>query len=417
MKDVVDILKSVKRASYVLAGYGAEQKNAMLLSIADALKEKTNVDGILKGNADDVNSAVQNGKSDAFIDRLTLTPKRFEDMIDGLKQVALLPDPVGEVVEARTLENGLDVKRVRAPLGVVGIIYEARPNVTVDAAALCLKSGNGAVLRGSKDALNTNRAIFAVMQKAIADIGLEADAIGFIDDPSREAGKVMLGHDEFVDVVIPRGGEGLKNFVLENAKMPVIASAGGNCHVFAEATANQEMAIEIVVNAKCQRPSTCNAAEHLLVDSRIAKEFIPKVVKALRQNGVTVLADERAVDILPDLRKASESDYGTEFLDYTMTIKVVDGVEEAVDTVNRYGTRHSEAIVSEDKNAQSYFAKYVDAAAVYINSSTRFTDGYELGLGAEMGISTQKLHARGPIALKELTSVKYVVTGNGQIRK
>lgn len=417
MTDVVDVLQRVKHASYALAGYGEGQKNAILKAIAEALACEDNVEAISAANRTDIALARQNEKNETFIDRLTLTSKRFADMIDGLKQVEALPDPVGEMVESRTLANGLDVKRVRAPLGVVGIIYEARPNVTVDAAALCIKSGNGVVLRGSKDALNTNRAIYAVMQKAIADLGAEADIIGFIDDPSREAGKIMLEHDEYVDVVIPRGGEGLKNFVLEHAAMPVIASAGGNCHVFVDVAANQEKAIKIVINAKCQRPSTCNAAEHLLVDARIAEEFIPKVCEALRENGVAVLADARTAEIMPSLERASDVDYATEFLTYTMTVKIVDGVKEAVDVINRYGTRHSEAIISEDVDAQRYFAEYVDAAAVYINASTRFTDGYELGLGAEMGISTQKLHVRGPIALKELTSVKYVVTGNGQIRK
>ena len=417
MIDVVEVLKNTKQASYALAGYTAERKNAMLLSIAAALTEEENVKAILKGNADDVVLARANGKDDTFIDRLTLTPSRFESMIDGLKQIAALPDPVGEIVEQRTLASGLDIKRMRAPLGVVGIIYEARPNVTVDAAALCLKSGNGVILRGSKDALNTNRMIYAVMHKAIEALDLAADAVGFIDDPSREAGKIMLCHDEYVDVVIPRGGEGLKKFVLDNANMPVIASAGGNCHVYVEKSANLKNAIDVVINAKCQRPSTCNAMEHLLIDQSISEEFLPMVCAALKTAGVTVLGDKKAKDLVKDIDLTCEEDYQTEFLAYKMTVCIVNGVEEAVNIINSNGTRHSEAIITEDDKAAEYFTKYVDAAAVYVNASTRFTDGYEFGLGAEMGISTQKLHVRGPIALKELTSVKYVVKGNGQIRK
>ena len=288
MIDVIDILKNTKRASYALCGYDEKQKNSMLLSIASALAEAENVEAILKGNAEDVISARANGKDDTFIDRLTLTPSRFENMIDGLKQIAGLPDPVGETVEQRTLANGLDIKRVRAPLGVVGIIYEARPNVTVDAAALCLKSGNGVILRGSKDALNTNRIIYSVMRKAIEKVGLDADAVGFIDDASREAAKEMLCHEEYVDVVIPRGGEGLKRFVLDNAKMPVIASAGGNCHIYVEKTADLRKAVDIIINAKCQRPSTCNALEHLLIDEAIAEQFLPEIYSALKVNNVTV---------------------------------------------------------------------------------------------------------------------------------
>ena len=417
MTNAVEILKRTKSASYLLAGYTAEQKNAALMQIADALDEADVQNAVLEENFKDVELARANGKDSAFIDRLTLNGARFENMRDGLKQIVSLPDPVGEVVEERTLANGLDIKRVRAPLGVVGIIYEARPNVTVDAAALCLKSGNGVVLRGSKDALNTNRALYSVMKNAILKAGLDDGIVGFIDDASREAGKEMLLHDEYVDVVIPRGGEGLKHFVLENATMPVIASAGGNCHVYVEKTANQAKAVEIIVNAKCQRPSTCNAMEHLLVDEAIANEFLPKAATALKAKDVVLLGDEKSCEIVPEMIPACNEDYKTEFLTYKMTVKLVGGVKEAVDIINENGTRHSEAILTEDKSSAEYFVKFVDAAATYVNASTRFTDGYEFGLGAEMGISTQKLHVRGPIALKELTSVKYVILGNGQIRE
>ncbi len=417
MVDVIEILKRVKNASYGLAGYDTYSKNAMLNAVAAALSERENIDAILKENGKDVALAHKNGKDGTFIDRLTLTEDRVTGMIDGLRKVADLPDPVGETVEERTLDNGLNIRRVRAPLGVVGIIYEARPNVTVDAASLCLKSGNGVILRGSKDALNTNRAIYSVMRAAILALGFNADVIGFIDDASREAAKEMLAHEEYIDVVIPRGGEGLKNFVLENARMPVIASAGGNCHIYVDKSARQDIATEIAVNAKCQRPSTCNAAEHLLIDRTIAAEFLPKVCAALFAQNVELLGDGECIKIVSNLVPMTDEDRATEFLGYKMTVSIVDGVEEAVSVINRFGTKHSEAIIGEDERATGYFTKYVDAAAVYVNASTRFTDGYEFGLGAEMGISTQKLHVRGPVALRELTSVKYVILGNGQIRR
>lgn len=418
MIDVVDICKRAKCASYKLAGYSTEQKNGMLFAIARALRSEQNIAMLMRENATDIENARKNGKDATFIDRLTLTDKRIATMIDGLEQVAALGDPVGEIVEERTLSNGLEIQRVRAPLGVIGIIYEARPNVTIDAAALCLKSGNSVVLRGGKDAINSNRALHTIMTDAIKAIGLDADTVAFIDDPSRDASKVMLEQEEYIDVMIPRGGEGLKHFVLENAKMPVIASAGGNCHIYVEKTADVQKAINIIVNAKVQRPSVCNAAEHLIVDKEIADEFLPLAYKALKDaHDVEIIGDERAKAILPDIELATDKDFDTEFLGYKMSFAVVDGVEEAVDMINRYSTKHSEAIITNDAKAKDYFAKYVDAAAVYINASTRFTDGFEFGLGAEMGISTQKLHARGPVALKELTSVKYVVTGNGQIRQ
>ena len=337
--------------------------------------------------------------------------------MEGVKQIIALDDPVGEIVEERTLSNGLDIKKVRAPLGVIGIIYEARPNVTVDAAALCIKSGNAVVLRGSKDALNSNRVLYEIMHGAIASLGLAADAVSFIDDASRESSKIMLGLADCIDVVIPRGGEGLKKFVLDNAAMPVIASAGGNCHIYVEKTADFDKAIPVIVNAKVQRPSTCNALEHLIVDRAIAAEFLPAICAALKENKVEILGTEEVRAIVPDVELATEQDFYTEFLTYKITIMLVDNVYEAVSFINSHSTNHSEAILSRDAECLDYFAKNVDSAAVYLNASTRFTDGFEFGLGAEMGISTQKLHARGPIALKELTSVKYVITGDGQVRK
>ncbi len=416
MFDENNLCKKVKKASYEIAGYTAEQKNSMLGAIACALKDADNIARLKSANVIDVNVAISNGKPEPFIDRLTLNDKRIATMIEGLEQVKALPDPVGEIVEKYTVKSGIEISKVRAPLGVIGIIYEARPNVTIDAASLCLKSGNGIVLRGGKDAINSNRVLYEVMSDAIKSIGLNSDCVGFIDDISRDASKVMLEQEGLIDVIIPRGGEGLKNFVLENAKMPVIASAGGNCHIYVEKTADFKQAVDIIVNAKVQRPSTCNATEHLLVDKCIAKEFMPLAYAALKEKGVEVIGDDDAVSIL-GVEKATDDDYYTEFLALKMTFSTVSGVEEAVDIINATGTKHSEAILSKDDDKMRYFEKYVDAAAVYKNASTRFTDGFEFGLGAEMGISTQKLHARGPIALKELTSQKYVINGHGELRK
>lgn len=411
--DIEKICEHAKQAAFLLAGFSNEQKNEMLEAVADALDAKR--DQILRANKIDITNCKD--RDDTFIDRLTLTDSRITAMIDGIKQIIVLPNPVGDVVDSWTLGNGLKMTKVRAPLGVIGIIYEARPNVTVDAAALCLKSGNAVVLRGSKDAINSNRALYEVMSAALTEKGFPADSIGFVDDISREASAELLQQEKYIDVVIPRGGEGLKNFVLKNAKMPVIASAGGNCHIYVEKSADMHKAVNIVVNAKISRPSTCNAAEHLLVDSDIAKEFLPLCVAALKERNVELVADEKTREICDGLGIITDEDFATEYLGYKMSISIVKGVEEAVRHINHFGTRHSEAIITNNEKAQKYFTENVDAAAVYVNASTRFTDGFEFGLGAEMGISTQKLHARGPIALKELTSVKYVVYGNGQIRK
>lgn len=417
MIDVREICRKAKEASYELAGYSTADKNGMLSAIARALTDAGNLSRLAEANAFDVKEAERIGKDAPFIDRLTLNKKRIATMIEGLKQVAALDDPVGEITEERTLPNGLDLKRVRVPLGVIGIIYEARPNVTVDAAALCLKSGNAVVLRGGKDALNSNRVLYEIMRGAISAAGFNSDAVGFIDDPSREASRIMLGQDQFVDVMIPRGGEGLKKFVLDNATMPVIASAGGNCHTYVEKTADLDKAIPVIVNAKVQRPSTCNALEHVLVDRAIAKEFVPRLYAAMKENGVTVLGTEEVRAIVPEIALATEDDFYTEFSGYKITFMLVDGVKEAVAFINTHSTNHSDAILTRDRACMDYFAARVDSAAVYINTSTRFTDGFEFGLGAEMGISTQKLHARGPVALKELTSVKYVIEGDGQVRQ
>ena len=417
MIDVQNICKKTKQASYDWAGMDNAKKNDILSEIVKLLSDKDCISSLKEANKKDLVIAKEAGRDETFLDRLTLTDARIELMAEGVRQIIALPDPVGEVVEERVLPNGLNLKRVRAPLGVIGIIYEARPNVTVDAAALCLKSGNGVVLRGSREALNSNRELYLIMAKAIANKGENPDIIGFIDSPDREAGGIMLHQENYIDVVIPRGGEGLKKYVLENATMPVIASAGGNCHVYVESSADFDMAINIVVNAKVQRPHVCNAAEHLIVDKKIAKEFLPRVYDALKAFKVEVLGDKSACAIIKDIKEATDEDFDTEFLAYKITFAVVDGIRDAVDMINKYSTKHSEAIITKDDAKAEYFTKYVDAAALYVNASTRFTDGFEFGLGAEMGISTQKLHARGPVALKELTSVKYVIHGEGQVRK
>lgn len=412
MFNVEEVCKKAKEASYILAGYTSEQKNRMLEAVAVALEE--NKAEILKENAVDLKNYTK--QDSVFVDRLTLTGERIDTMIEGVRQIISLPDPVGEIVETFTNKAGLELKRVRAPLGVIAIIYEARPNVTVDAAALCLKSGNAVVLRGGKDAICSNRALYNVMRNAIAKAGMNPDCVAFIDDISRESSKDMLGQGKYIDVCIPRGGEGLKHFVLENATMPVIASSGGNCHVYVEKTADLEMAKNIVFNAKTQRPSVCNAAEHLIVDEAICEKFLPMAYDALSTKNVEIVGDERARKVLPKIGIMTDEDYGTEYEAYKMSFAVVNGVKEAVDMINKYSTNHSDAIITKDEFAKNYFEKNVDSACVYVNASTRFTDGFEFGLGAEMGISTQKLHARGPIALKELTSVKYVIEGNGQVR-
>lgn len=412
--NVQNICENAKNASFKLAGFSTEQKNEMLKAIADSIM--ANKENIYKENKIDIELAKQNGKNATFIDRLTLNESRLQTMVDGVNQIVGLSDPVGQEVDSWTVENGLKLTKVRAPLGVIGIIYEARPNVTVDATALCLKSGNAVVLRGSKDAINSNRILYQTMVDGLKKQNFPQEMIGFIDDVSREASAEMLKQEKYVDVVIPRGGEGLKHFVLENAKMPVIASAGGNCHIYVEKTADFDMATQITVNAKISRPSTCNAAEHLLVDKEIAKDFLPKCVEALQNENVEVVGCEKSKQICPSIGMATTEDFDTEYLTFKMSVKVVDDVFDAISHINKYNTKHSESIVSKNKEAINAFTQNVDAAAVYVNASTRFTDGFEFGLGAEMGISTQKLHARGPIALKELTSIKYVILGNGQIR-
>lgn len=414
MNLIRDICKAAKKAANSFTQVSEEQKNKILLLIKDEIKKHK--DQIMSYNQRDIQAAKKNGKNTAFIDRLTMTPERIAVMCDGLEAVAMLKDPVGEVEESYTLKNGLQVSKVRSPLGVVGIIYEARPNVTVDAAALCIKSSNAVILRGSKDAMTTNAYLVELMKGVLKRNGFDSNLIGFIDGESRERTKEFLRQGDYVDVIIPRGGEALKKFVLEWATMPVIASAGGNCHNYVESSADFDMAKTVIINAKLNRPSVCNALETLLCDRKIAKEFLPHCLSELKKLGVEIRGDKEVKQIFEDTIEVEESEFYKEYNDKIIKVKIVSGIDEAIEHINTYGTNHSEAILTKDMALAKRFTREVDSAAVYVNASTRFTDGFELGLGAEMGISTQKLHIRGPIGIKELTSLKFVISGNGQIR-
>lgn len=412
MEQVRMLAEQAKRASEILGTLNEEQKNAALEKMAQALLEHTQE--ILAANAQDLEAARQKGTSQAMLDRLALTEERIAGMAEGIRKVIALPDPIGEVLEEWTAQSGIRIEKRRVPFGVVGIIYEARPNVTSDAAALCIKTGNAALLKGGSDALGSNLAIAGVLKDALRAAGLPGEAIGMIADPSREAANEMMRMNGLVDVLIPRGGAGLIASVVKNATVPVIETGVGNCHVYVDESADLQMAERITINAKTSRPSVCNAIENLLVHEGVADVFLPKIFAALREKGVEIRGDEfcQRYGALP----ASEEDYSTEFLDYIIAVKVVKDVQEAVRHINRYGTRHSECIVTNDPANADYFTGHVDAAAVYVNASTRFTDGEEFGFGAEIGISTQKLHARGPMGPRELTSYKYIVKGTGQIR-
>ena len=410
-----EVCALAKEASFRFATSAPTEKKAMLIAMANGIGDE--MEEILVANNDDIFTANQNGKEDTFIDRLTLYKSRIRQMIDGIMAVAELPDPVGQVTEKWTLPNGLQISKVRAPLGVVAIIYEARPNVTADAAALAIKSGNAVVLRGSREAINSNLAIFNAMKNALVKGGYDANVLQFLAEPDREVTAELLKQSDTVDVVIPRGGEGLKKYVLENSAVPVIASAGGNCHTYVEKTADLKMADNVLFNAKVSRPSVCNATEQLIVDRAIAAPFLTKSLDRLSKQGVRILGCTETCRIYPMAELATEEDYYEEHLGLVLSVKVVSGYKEAIERINKYGTHHSDAIISSSNEAIEAFKIGVDSAAVYVNASTRFTDGFEYGFGAEMAISTQKLHARGPLGLKQLTSEKYVVVGEGQVRK
>ena len=412
--NIEKICADARAASFKLAFCKSDEKNQILTAIAEGIK--SNRDDIKKANAVDIVKA-RGVLSEAMIDRLTLTDARIDLMAEGVRQVVELDDPVGKVVREWTTENGLHFKKVRSPLGVIGVIYESRPNVTVDVASLCIKSGNCVILKGGKEAINSNRKLFEIIQDAIEKCGFDKNIVGFIDDIDRQATYDMLQQHKFIDIIIPRGSDRLKKFVLGNSQIPVITSSGGNCHVYVEKTADLKMAEEIVYNAKMQRVSVCNAEEQLLVDEEIAQEFLPKMLTRLMKDGCQINGCEKTCAIVQGVNPANEEDYWTEREDYILTVKVVKDYKEAIERINTYGNKHSEAIVSKDEKVMQIFTGMVDAACVYTNASTRFTDGFEFGFGAEIGISTQKLHARGPLGLEQLTSERYVITGNGQIRK
>ena len=403
-----------KEASRIIGKAGTAEKNRCLEVIASVLWERR--EEILKANDEDVKAGRENGLTEGFIDRLTLTEDRIGGICDGVRKLIQLDDPVGVVEGGSLRPNGLRIEKVRVPMGMVGIIFESRPNVTVDGATLCLKSGNAVLLRGGKEAIRSNLALTAIMRQALSDCGFPEDCIQLVEDTSRDSAARMMRLNGYLDLLIPRGGAGLIRSVVENATVPVIETGVGNCHLYVEKTADPEMAEKITVNAKTSRISVCNAAESLLVDEAVAETMLPRLKKALDAYKVTLYGCPKTRTILPDVEEATEEDYGREYLDYKMSVKVVSGVDEAIAHINRYGTGHSEAIVTSSLAAAEQFQREVDAAAVYVNASTRFTDGGEFGLGAEIGISTQKLHARGPMGLEALTSYKYRIMGNGQIR-
>jgi len=413
MSGVRELAQRAKRASRVLAQLGTDEKNSLLVGMADELDAQEKV--IRKANQEDVAAARVAGTSGALLDRLELTEKRFREMVEGVRHVAKLPDPVGEVIKKWTRPNKLEIFKVRVPIGLIGIIYESRPNVTVDSAVLCLKAGNATLLRGGREAKRSNRALADVLGQAAKKKGLPLEVVTLVEDEGREGVAEMCGLEGVIDLLIPRGGSGLIATVVQNARVPVIKHADGICHVFIHRDADPIMAESITVNSKCQRPATCNAAETLLVDRDGAEKVLPRIVKALQAKGVKLFGDSEAARISGQALEAPKS-WKTEYLDLTMAIRVVDGLKGALEHIEEYGSHHSDTIVTEDRKVAEEFMRKVDSAAVYWNASTRFTDGAEFGFGAEIGISTDKIHARGPMGLEELTSYKYVVAGQGQIR-
>ena len=405
---------NAKEAEKTLMVASSEKKNQALKKIAEGLIENT--DKIIEANKVDLENGEKNGMAKSMLDRLKLDKERIEGMAKGVLDVATLPEPVGRILSATERPNGLRIEKVSTPIGVIAVIFEARPNVTSDAAALCLKSGNTVILRGGKEAINSNKTIAKVMRQAVKEAGMPEDVIQLVEDTSRESANELMKMNEYVDVLIPRGGAGLIQAVVKNATVPVIETGVGNCHIYIDKNADLKKAVDIVFNAKTSRPSVCNAAESLLIHKDIAKEALVAIKNKLDEKDVTLVGDSKAREIIPDMEKATDADWATEYLDYKMSVKIVDSVEEAIDHIYKYSTGHSECIVTENAGTAEKFMNQVDSAAVYSNASTRFTDGGEFGFGAEIGISTQKLHARGPIGLPELQSFKYKIYGDGQIR-
>ncbi len=414
MYDLISIGKKAKKASFDLMTLKSDLKSRAMLAIADELIKNT--DEILKENEKDLEALLKNKEKASFYDRLKLTKERIEQIAEGVRQVNLLPDPVGEVTEMVKRPNGLVIGRKRVPLGVIGIIYEARPNVTVDAAVLCLKTSNACILRGGSEAINSNKILVNIMKKALISVGVTDSAVSLIEDTSREIAAEMMRLNEYIDVLIPRGGAGLIKTVVNTATVPVIETGTGNCHIYVEESADINMAASIIENAKTTRVSVCNACESLLIDEKIAALALPLIYEKLKAHNVEIFGCEKTCKILSDAILATEDDYKREYLDYKISVKIVKDTDEAIKHINHYSTKHSESIITSNYEKSQKFLEEVDSAAVYVNASTRFTDGFEFGFGAEIGISTQKLHARGPLGLRELTTSKYIIYGNGQIR-
>lgn len=415
MRQLMEIAEDARRVKHAVAKLGTNDKNRGLEAIANTLLAHTQE--IVEANRIDIENGRANGLSEGLIDRLMLDPKRIAGIAEGCRQVAALPDPIGEVLHMHKTPNGLQIGQKRTPMGVIGIIYEARPNVTVDAAALCFKAGSACILRGGREAFHSSMCLTKLMRAALAAEGLPENAINLVEDTSRDSANQMMKLNGYLDVLIPRGGAGLIQSVVQNATVPVIETGTGNCHIYVDASADLQMAQEILVNAKCQRPSVCNAAESLLVHKDVAAAFLPLAAEGLAADHVKMHGCPRTMEILGcDILPATDEDYGREYLALEISCKVVDSLDEAIEHINRYNTGHSECIVTRDYAASQRFLDEIDAAAVYVNASTRFTDGFEFGFGAEIGISTQKLHARGPMGLTALTTTKYIIYGNGQVR-
>lgn len=412
--EVIEKARRAKEASLKLGVTPTPVKNAALEKMAE--KIQASLREILRENEKDVEAARNSGASPALIDRLLLNEKRIKEMVEGLRQVASLPDPVGEIVEGWRTRHGLEIRKVRVPLGVIGVIYEARPNVTVDITGLALKAGNAVVLRGGSEAINSNKILVKLMREAVEGL-IDPDAIQLIENPSRELVRALLRQDKYVDVIIPRGSAQFIRFVRENSLIPVIETGAGNCHIFVNWDANFEMANKIIVNAKVQRPAVCNAVRKVLIHNKIAEEYLPQLVKVLREYNVVIKGCERSRRIVSNLLEATEEDWYEEYMDLTLAVKIVDSVEEAINHINKYGSKHSDAIITNNLKDAELFTSLVDSSTVYVNASTRFTDGGQFGFGAEVGISTQKLHARGPMGLREITTTKYIVYGSGQVRE
>lgn len=415
MNDLTTIGQKAVAAKYILQSLSTEKKNRALQAVAEAFPARKQE--MIEANEKDLEIGEANGMHPGLLDRLKLTDDRIAGMAEGLQQIVQLPDPLGEILEEFERPNGLRISKVRVPLGVIGIIYESRPNVTADAFGLCFKTGNAVILKGGKDAIYSNIAISNIIRETLEGEGIPADAVLLITDTDRQITNEFMKLNQYVDVLIPRGGAGLIRAVVENSTIPVIETGTGNCHIYIDEDADLEKAIPIIINAKTQRIGVCNACESLVIHEKIADKVLPALEKALHEKNVEIRADEKAREFLTDCKAASEEDFGTEYLDYIISMKTVSDVEEAIAHINRYNTRHSDAIITENEEHAKRFLQGVDSACVYVNASTRFTDGFEFGFGAEIGISTQKLHARGPMGLKELTTYKYTIVGNGQVRE